>query len=179
KVWTAAEMVRLALPLTVQPASALSFDFLDIPAAANNWNALREVFFSALSDTAAYRPTVLPGILEAEGYSDRAVASPLQSTQGSESPREDAMGGFVSGAWVDFSCRADTARTYRVDLRYRSVTGGSLLIGESGGVSVRVDLPASRTWAEVRTNLSIGAGRRILRVSHRAGAFDLDRIEFE
>lgn len=179
KVWTAADMARLALPLTVRPASALSFNFLDIPAAANDWNAIREVFFGALSDTAAYRPAVLPGTLEAEGYSDHAVASLLQSTQGSESQREDAMGGFVSGAWVDFSCHADTARVYRATLRYRSVTGGSLLIGESGGVPVRVDLPASHAWAEARTNLSIGAGRRILRVSHRAGAFDLDRIEFE
>lgn len=178
--WTGASRARISPALTVQPASALSFDFLDIPEAANAWDAFQEEFFASLADASAYAPAPVPGRLEAEGYSARSGARPIVSDPGSvadTSMAHDAMRG-TAGAWMEVRAAADTARSYAVSVRCRSSAGGRLAIGAPGGPFLaELAVPAGAAWTLVDANVMLVAGTQNIRIAWSAGAIDVDWVE--
>lgn len=178
KVWTGAEMAKFSPPLSVTPASGLSFDFLDVPEAANDWAAYADEYFATLGDTALYAPSALPGRVEAEGYSLRSGPRGALTAAGSAPDAEhgDAMAGSA-GNWLEFRVAADSAATRKVALRYRSAAGGRIALSLAGGATVEAALPASADWTETELDLPLLPGTRLLRASWKEGIFDLDWLE--
>lgn len=179
-LWTAAGLFRLEPPLQVQAASGLSFDFLDIPKAANDWRGFQEEFFASLGEAEAYQPVKLPGVLEAEGYGARAGARGALTAVGSapDTAQGDAMGG-TAGASLEWKVAVDSAGTLRLKVRHRSPAGGRLTVTSGDALIGHIILPAGPEWTETGADLSLAAGSQTLRVTWAQGAFELDRIKAE
>lgn len=181
RAWTGTEMKRFAPPLSVQPASDLAFDFLDIPVAGNAWDAYPNEFFATFANASAYAPVPIPGRLEAEGYSARSAARGILSAPGSapDTSHGDAMAG-QAGAWLDFRIAAAAAMPGTATVRYRSASGGRLKLSDAGGATLaEIVLPASTGWAEAVIDITLAAGVTTVRVAWSEGGSDLDWIEFK
>lgn len=178
KVWTGVEMAKFSPPLSVSPASGLSFDFLDVPDAANDWAAYATEYFATLGDTALYAPVAVPGRVEAEGYAARSGPRGVLTAPGSAPDAEhgDAMTGSAGG-WLEFRIAADSAATRKVALRYRSAAGGRIALSLAGGTPVEAALPAAADWMETELDLTLAEGTQRLRAAWSAGTFDLDWME--
>lgn len=179
--WKDAELAKVSLPLTVTRASSLAFDFLAIPASANDWPLFQDEFFGALGDTAAHPAVALPRLLEAEGYSARSGARGTLTSLGSapDTSLGDAMAG-TEGAWLEFRVAAAEVGTGTVVVRYRAPGGGSMRIGIPGGNPIiEMVLPPASDWMEVTGELPWGAGKSTLRITWYEGTFALDWIEIQ
>lgn len=170
-LWKTAQMVKVSSVLEVQAASNISFDFLDIPASANDWLAYNPEFFATLSDPAAYHPKPVPGSLEAEGYIGRSGISgiPYDSAAGSAGIT------IPAGAYAEYRIEAGSAGRYGVAIRYRCGAGGRLSIGLADQPALsETDLPATIPWREMPVDsVSLPAGTSILRLTSAAGKIDL------
>jgi hypothetical protein len=177
RLWETAQVVKVSSKLQVQPASDLTFDFLDIPEAANNWPGYTEEFYSTLADAEAYAPKAVPGAIPAEGYQGRAnvTAIPFDTAL--------ASGGvsYPTGAWTEYRVTTAAAGKFAVGLRYRSSAGGRMSIGVPGRAALAEgDLPANARWSDASLDsIALEAGTTSLRVTATAGKIDLLGLELK
>jgi hypothetical protein len=172
KVWSAAAgMDLLAPPFIAQAASGPVFDFVDIPRAANDWNAIQDEFFSAITSPEAYHPWPLPGKVEAEAY----VSALDAGVDSSGEAGGEACQWKASGSLAEYAIEVGAAGMHTLEFRYRAA-GPSGLKVFSGftGDTVTVDLPAAADWATVKADIPLEAGAGTLRLENALGAFDLD-----
>ncbi|MDB5105095.1 MAG: hypothetical protein JWP91_2784 [Fibrobacteres bacterium] len=175
--WMGANMVKVSSTLEVQPASDITFDFLDIPFGANDWPAYEEEFYRALSDPAAYHPIAeAPGRFEAEGLSGGAAVGGLPVD--SVTAGVDGIGFSANGS-ADYKLTVSKAGAYRMTVRYRTGGGARIAISAAGGAVLgELPLPASYAWAEaVLDSLPLEAGPLTLRVTGIGGSFNLDWMD--
>jgi hypothetical protein len=176
RVWKTANMVKISSNLSVQPASDITFDFLNIPATANDWNLYQDEVFATLGNPDVYKPKALPGLVEAEGYLNQSGASAIAP---------DSAGGFggvacPAGTWAEYKVSAASAGKFSIVFHYRSGAGGRISIGHPGAAALGgADLAPSIVWAEAAgDSISLEAGTSVLRVESAAGKIDLTGIDF-
>jgi hypothetical protein len=176
-LWRTANMVKVSSKLEVQPASDITFDFLDIPPSANDWPLYSEEFFSTLSNPRVYHAAALPGRLPAEAMIGmtsvgRVVIDSAAGTVGA---------GFGTGSWADYKVSAAQAGDYRLTLRYRSGGGARVSIGLPGQPpQAEITLPPSAVWAEAALDvLPLQAGTYLLRLSDVSGTCNLEWMDFQ
>lgn len=176
-LWRKADMVKVTSTLEVQPASDITFDFLDVPPAANDWALYGEEFFSTLSNPRAYHAAVLPGRLPAEAMIGMAGVGRIAV----DSSVGAAGSAFGAGNWADYKVSVAQAGDYRLTLRYRSTGGARLSIGMPGqGSPAEITLPASAAWNDATLDaLPLQAGTYVLRLSGVSGSCNLDWLDFQ
>ncbi|HKP95604.1 MAG TPA: carboxypeptidase regulatory-like domain-containing protein [Fibrobacteria bacterium] len=174
-LWKNAQMVKVSAALEVQPASDITFDFLDIPLNANDWPQYNEEFYSTLGTPALYAPKPVPGLIEAEAYVGRAGVSAIPFDPGAGS----AGVAFPAGSWTEYRVSAAAAGRFAVRVRYRSEAGGRMSIGLPNQPPLAESaLPPSAAWTEAPLDsVALEAGATVLRVSSTSGKIDL--IGFE
>lgn len=155
------------------PQPADTVDFIDIPRGANDWPAIEDEFYSALTDSAAYHPWPLPGVIQAGAYGAAAevVVAVEPSTQG------EVAAWKSPAAWAEYPVRADTAGNYVVEIRYRADSASQLtLTALPSGRSVIFDLTPATTWSDVTRPITLEAGNQRLRVDGAKGPISIHRI---
>ncbi len=176
-LWKTAQMVKVSSTLEVQPASDITFDFLDIPEAANDWPAYTDEFFSTLANPDAYAPKSVPGSIPAEGYLSRAgvTAIAFDSTL--------ASGGvtYAPGAYTEYRLATAAAGKFSVTLHYRASQGAHLSLGSPGHAPLSEgDLPATLRWSDaVLDSVPLDTGITILRVTATGGRIDLTGLDLK
>jgi hypothetical protein len=177
QAWKTTNMVKVSSRLVVQPASDITFDFLDIPVEANDWDRYQTAFFTTLLNDNLYQPKQLPATFDAEAYSSHAGTGLffLGPTTG---PSGVA---FPTGAWTEYKVNSPRPEKYTLTLRYRSVSGGRLSIGfKNQADAVAVAIPASSGWTKIATeSISFDAGVSLLRIGSMNGKVDLSSIEIQ
>ena len=181
QVWKDARTANLkAPPLVADLSVPAPYDFVDIPEAATDWNAIKDEFFSALNDPAAYHPWPIASGVEAEAYS-ASVNVKVDSNAVEQSEVATWNG---TGTWAEYSVQVDSAGDYKLEIRSQSDSAAQLGLsdspaGASGGAAgtpVMADLQAGPAWTNTMVTLHLEAGARILRVESRKGVFVLNRI---
>jgi hypothetical protein len=173
-VWRGASASDLrGPPLKAAPSARAGYDFIDIPAADNDWQAIEDEFFAAVSDSGAYHPWPVPGRIEAEAY--RAASS--MTVDSSAEEREDVAAWKAPGGWAEYPVDVAASGDYAFSIRYRaSVASGLRILDAASGAAVTVDLPAS-AWTSAEAVLHLEPGRRALRVECVQGALEWNRLE--
>jgi hypothetical protein len=174
-VWKTVDMVKVSSNLVVQPASDITFDFLDIPANANDYSLFQDEVFSTFSDTSAYEPKTVPGVFAAEAYLGNFGISSfsLDSVTGTTGVT------YVKDAWTDYHISVATVGKYSITFRYRSDLGGIMSIIQLGsGASGEVSFPASKDWStNSLDSVSLNAGTSVLRIRSLSGKVDLESLD--
>ncbi len=177
KVWKTANMVRVSDKLVVQPASDITFDFLDIPLSANDGIEFQKEFFSALANTKAYKAYSLPGAFRAEAFSSNIGTSfyNLDSTANVEWTR------FPLGAWANYQIENAAQQTLECNVKYRSALGGKLTLTINGQATmVEMVLPPASSPTDIKIgSILFPAGISTLRISAVEGSVNLDQIDFK
>ncbi|MDB5104428.1 MAG: carbohydrate-binding protein [Fibrobacteres bacterium] len=171
-VWRNARAMDFGGPPLIALASTRSaFDFVDIPAAANDWEAIQEEFFSTITSQEAYHPWALLGQIEAEAYSGRSgIAVDSSAEEG-----EEVAVFKATGSWTEYCVQADAAGVFAMEFRYRCLAPSRLKVSDpASGDSVLVDLPGAPAWGSIKADLPMGAGVRTLRMESAQGAFELN-----
>lgn len=175
-VWKGADMMKVSRAMNVQPASDFTFDFLDIPAAANDWQGYQTEYYAALSDPRAYHAFPLPGRLEAESYQLQSKVGGLwvDSTAGEEGSGYSDGGYSVHKITAAGGAMVPTAR-------YRTGGGATLTLSDASGKTLsELALPAAPDWAEAALPaLDLAAGEKMIRVTISKGSANLDWIDFK
>jgi hypothetical protein len=174
-LWKTARMVKVSSTLEVQTASDITFDFLDIPMAANDWQAYNDEFYATLSNPKAYAPKPVPGSIPVEAYMGESGAG-LFLIDSDAAPMGVAL---PAGAWAEYRVSAAAAGRFAVKVRYRSGAGGRLSIGLPDRPSLaEADLEASMAFKEAALDsVSLEAGTTVLRVQSVTGKIDLTGLE--
>jgi hypothetical protein len=178
RLWKTAQMVKVSSTMEVQNASDITFDFLDIPQDANDWQGYENAFYAALTDPRAYHALPLPGRLEGEGFTGMSAGVSVIASDSATGGEEAVVLGV--GAWTEYKISVATGSIHEFTLRYHSVAGakiglslGSQVAGQ--GVPVELDLPASDDWNEsVLDGLDLAPGTYTLRISGISGTCVLD-----
>jgi hypothetical protein len=172
-VWQGADIVKVSRSLDVKPASDISFDFVDIPEAANDFNGFQAEFYAAMTDPRAYHPAVLPGELEAESY----LASSKTAVQAVDSATGNATIAYSDGGYTEHKISA-AGGSFQAKIRYRSTGGAKLALAWDGEASpAGIQLPGVADWAEAELPaLTLEAGEHTLRVAISGGTASLDWI---
>jgi hypothetical protein len=179
-VWRNARAMDLkAPPLQAEASFREAFDFVDIPYAANDWNAIQEEFFATMNSPLAYHAWPLLGQIEGEAW--RAVSNVTADSSVEEG--EDVALWKAAGSWSEYLVQADQASGYTMEFRYRAAAAATLRItdaasgasGASGDLAV-VELPATAAWTSVKADLSLAQGERVLRFESAKGAFELNWV---
>ncbi len=173
-VWSSARAMDLkGPPLLAEPSIRPDFDFIDIAAASNNWDAIQEEFFSTIASPAAYHAWPLPGQIEAEAY--QAVSGVTTDSSAEEGEWVAAWKG--AGSFADYRVQVDKTGDYVMEFRYRSaVASGLKLVDAVSGDSVVVDPPATLVWSSVKADVHLTAGDRILRLESAKGPLELNWV---
>jgi hypothetical protein len=176
RLWKTAQMVQVSSTLEVQTASDITFDFLDIPLAANEWTRYENAFYAALAEPRAYHPLLLPGRLEGEGFMGVSAGVSVVTADSATGDEAVSLG---AGAWAEFRIAVATGKTHAFTLRYHSVGGAKISLTHMGqAVPMELDLPASADWKEaVFEGLDLASGTYALRVSGISGTCVLDWID--
>lgn len=174
-VWNSAEMRVVSAQLAVAPASNITFDFLDIPGSANDWQKYADEFTAALSDIQAYRSIPLPSRFDAEGYLGNAGVRFLVV----DSTRDEAAVAVQGGGWIDYRVSVAQGGEQAFTVRYRSAAGGRLVLGRPGlAPTATIELPAAPDWAETPAVPAVlEPGTYMLRMGLESGAADIDWFE--
>lgn len=177
-LWKSADMVKVSRTIEVRPASDINFDFLDIPAAGNDWQGYQDEFYATMGDMRAYHPVAVPGRLEAEGFVGMNGIGGvgyivIDSATGGEGAN------CSPGDWMDYRIEPATAGDFKATARYRAGGGAKLLFSLGGQPAfAELVLPPSPDWAEaVLPALPLAAGTHTLRVTVTENA-NLDWIDF-
>jgi hypothetical protein len=172
KVWRSALSANhIGPPLSADLSVPAPYDFVDIPFAANDWKAIEEEFYAAVTDPAAYHPWPLSGGIEAEAYSGASGIKVESVPAGLE---ETAVWNG-SGSWAEYQIRVDTAGTYALEIRYRADSASRLsLSGPDPTELAGVDLPAAPAWDTATATLILAPGVHAVRAQSAKGSFALD-----
>jgi hypothetical protein len=177
QVWKSTDMVKVSSRLVVQPASDITFDFLDIPPEANDWNRYQTEFFSTMLNADLFQSKHLPAAFDAEAYAGHSGTGLffLGPTTG---PSGVA---FPVGAWADYKLTSPNAKKYAITILCRSAAGGRLSVGWPGQSPLaEIEVPASTAWSVVKSEIDFGkAGNQVLRISSVRGQVDLDHLEIQ
>lgn len=174
KVWRTADAVDYAgAPLNAVISVSPPFDFLDIPDAANDWNAIEGEFYATVANPAAYHPCPwVTGVNAAAYWGSSGIVVDSNVTEHAEVTHWSG-----NGAWVEYRIQVDSTADYALDIRYQSDTASRLQISDSpAGAPVMVDLPAMPGWSVASAVLPLSAGTHILRVENLQGRFSLEWI---
>jgi hypothetical protein len=176
-LWKTAQMVKVSSKLEVQTASDITFDFLDVPLAANDWSRYENGFYAALADPRAYHPLALPGRLEGEGFTGMSAGVGVLTSDSTTGEEAVAMG---VGNWTEYKISVAAAGNQKLTLRYRTGGGARLSLGLPGKpILAEIDLPASASWTEtVLDSLPLEAGTYVLRITTTSGSCNIESIGF-
>ena len=177
-LWKSADMVKVSRAIEVRPASDINFDFLDIPAAANDWQGYQDEFYATLADMRAYHPIALPGRVEAEAFVGMNGIGGVGNMIVDSATGNEAANCSI-GDWLDYRIEPAAAGDFKATARYRSGGGAKLLfsLGAQPAFAELV-LPASVDWAEaVLPVLPLATGPQTLRVTVTGGETNLDWLE--
>ncbi|GEM_PF-1369944 len=173
-LWKSAQMVKVSSKIEVQPASDITFDFLDIPATANDWQRYNDEFYSTLANPRAYAPKPLPASIEGEAYNGKSgtglfVLDSAAGTFGVSMPVT---------TWTEYRVTAAVAGRFAVKLRYRSGAGGRMSIGIGDQALAEGALPASMAFTDAALDsISLPQGITVLRATATEGKIDLTGID--
>jgi hypothetical protein len=173
-LWRRADIVKVSRSLEVKPASGLTFDFVDIPEDANDYNGYQTEFYAGLTDPRAYHALALPGRVEAESYTamSKTTAQMIDSTTGNESVA------YADGGYAEYKVTT-AGGSFQAKIRYRSTGGARLDLALDRGAPVAgLQLPGVADWAEIDLpGLVIDSGEHALRATISGGTASLDWIE--
>jgi hypothetical protein len=176
-LWKSADMVKVSRTIEVRPASDITFDFLDIPEGANDWQPYQDEYYATLSDPRAYHPIAVPGRVEAEAFlgMDQVAGLVIDSIAGTEGC------GYAAGSWSEYKLASAAAGDQKATVRYRSGGGAKLSFSQgAGAVLAELVLPPSADWAEADLPaLTFLAGTQVLRVTVSGGSCNLDWLDFQ
>jgi hypothetical protein len=168
-------MVKVNSALEVQAASDITFDFLDIPADANDWQGFNDAFYATMSDSRLYAPIAVPGKIVLEAYYGRSGISyiPYDSTEASTGVA------LPQGAWVDYRVSAAAAGNVTLKLRYRCGAGGTASVGLPDQAPLAgTNLAPTVLWTDAAIDsVPLQAGTTVLRITATAGKVDLIGLE--
>jgi hypothetical protein len=174
-LWKTAQMVKVNSALEVQAASDITFDFLDIPADANDWQGFNDAFYATMSDSRLYAPIAVPGKIVLEAYYGRSGISyiPYDSTEASTGVA------LPQGAWVDYRVSAAAAGNVTLKLRYRCGAGGTASVGLPDQAPLAgTNLAPTVLWTDAAIDsVPLQAGTTVLRITATAGKVDLIGLE--
>jgi hypothetical protein len=160
-------------PLKAAPSARAAYDFIDIPAADNDWQAIEDEFFTAVGDSGAYHPWPVPGRIEAEAY--RAASA--MTVDSSAEEKEDVAAWKGPGGWAEYSVDVAASGDYALSFRYKAdVASGLRILDAASGTAVAVDMPAS-AWTGAEAVLHLDSGRHVLRVECVQGALEWNRMD--
>ena len=174
-VWRGADIVKVSRSMDVKPASDLTFDFVDIPEGANDFNGYQTEFYAALTDARAYHALPLPGRVEAEAYASQVKASPL--VLDSASWNEGCV--YGEGGYADYNANS-TGGGFAGTIRYRSANGAKLSLSiDQGPAAAELALPPASEWTEADLpSLAFPGGDHKLRISVSGGTATFDWLDF-
>jgi hypothetical protein len=174
-LWKTAQMVKVNSALEVQAASDITFDFLDIPADANDWQGFNDAFYAAMGDPRLYTPIPVPGRIALEAYYGRSGISfiPYDSTEASNGVA------LPVGSWADYRVSAAAAGEVTVKLRYRCGAGGTASVGLPDQTPFAgTALSPTVLWSDAAIDsVHLEAGTTVLRITATAGKVDLIGLE--
>jgi hypothetical protein len=174
--WKSADIVKVNRSLEVQPASDITFDFVDIPEAGNDWAAFQSEFYAGITQARAYHPFALPGRVEAEAYANmsKVTVQIADSTTGNES------GAYADGGYGDYRITS-AGGSFQAKIRYRSAGGAKLdgVLDHASASAVSLTLPPASDWAEADLPaLALDAGEHVLNFTISGGSASLDWVDF-
>ena len=149
------------------------FDFIDIPAEANDWELMDRMFFAALADSGAYHPWPVPGMVA--GVSFRSMSGVALDSVAGEG---EIVTGIDPADWVEFALEAPADGNFDLVLRYQGVTAAKVQVSSPGGSTADLDLPAGSGWVETRARLVLGKGVQNVRLSTGSGTWRLSRLQW-
>jgi hypothetical protein len=173
-LWQRADVVKVSRSMEVKPASDITFDFVDIPEDANDFNGYQTEFYAGLTDPRAYHAQALPGRVEAESYTaaSKASAQMIDSATGNESVA------YGTGSYTEHRITS-AGGAFTPKIWYRSAATAKLDIAVDGAEAVSILLTPASDWAAaVLPPVTLAAGEHVMRVTIESGASTLDWIEF-
>ncbi len=173
-LWSGANIVKVSRSMDVKPASNVNFDFVDIPAEANDYGGYQAEFYATLTDPRAYHAFALPGRLEAEAYTvaSKATAQMIDSATGNEAVA------YGNGGYTEHRISSAGGPVVPT-IWYRSSGTGTLEIAVDGVEAGSLQLPPASEWAAAELPpVTLSAGAHVIRVTVSSGSTTLDRIEF-
>jgi len=175
-VWKSADIVKVSRSMEVQPASDITFDFVDIPLAANNWDGYQSEFYASLIRSGAYHPIALPGRVEAEAYNamSKVTVQLADSTTGNESVT------YADSGSTDHRITS-AGGPMAAKILYRSAAGAKLdlFLDHASASAATFTLPAASDWTEAdMPALALDPGEHVLHVTISGGSAVLDWMDF-
>lgn len=176
RVWKSADIVKVNRSMEVQPASDITFDFVDIPEAGNDWAGFQSEFYAGITQARAYHPIALPGKVEAEAYSDmsKVTVQIADSTTGNES------GAYADGGYGDYRITS-AGGSFQAKIRYRSAGGAKLdgALDHASAPTVSLTLPPASDWGEADLPaLALDPGEHVLSFTISGGSASMDWVDF-
>lgn len=174
KIWSDARSANLKAPPMVADLSVPApYDFVDIPASANNWHAMEEEFYATVANSTAYHPWALAGGFEAEAYS----ASFNVKVDSNRTELDEVTTWNGPGSWADYQVQMDSTADYKLEIRYQSDAASQLGISVlPGGLVSPMDMAPGAAWNTATITVHLEAGVHTIRIDSRKGAFSLNRV---
>lgn len=120
----------------------------------------------------------IPGIIQAEKYSEmNGVYAAVTTDEGAG----ECVGSFEAGDWMDYHVRVSTAGEYSVQLRVAGLSEAVVELKNGDATLATVQVPATggwQTWTTVNASVKLAAGDQTLRVTTKAGALNLNWMNF-
>jgi hypothetical protein len=174
EVWRNARAMDLkGPPLLAEASLRTGFDFVDIPAVANNWDAIQEEFFSTITSAAAYHAWPLLGQIEAEAYQRTLNVTADSSAEEGET----VVAWKGAGSFAEYRVQVEKAGDYVMEFRYRALAAAALRIADStSGDTTLVELPVAAAWTSLKADVHLPAGERVLRFESAKGPMDVNWV---
>lgn len=167
RVWSSAQGAYFATPLVPSP-----FDYVDIPKAANDWSAMHEEFFAAITRPEAYHPFPA-GRIPGGNYGANLRVRP--DTAGGQA---EAGAEFTGrGSWADYRIEVPSAGDWSVEIRYRTDVPAGIKVSDlASGLSEAGSLLPTVEPAQLTLRLPLEAGVRSLRLESIRAEFRVDAM---
>lgn len=122
----------------------------------------------------------IPGVIEAEQYADQRGT---RNIDGSDVDGGQVVGYIENGDYLEYDIKVNQNRTYTVDIRLASATGGSTIDITANGSNVgSLSVPNTggwKTWRTVSVQAALTTSHNKLRLAFRGGAgyfVDINRL---
>ena len=147
-------------------------------------------------------PWPIPGVIQAENYDlggQDIAYNDLTATNLGGAYRNDAVdietctdganafdvGYIEAGEWLEYTVNVQATTKYSIDIRVAAIAAGEKIHIEIDGINVTgaLTIPNTTGWDTWQTvtieNISLMAGKRIMRVVMETGDFNLNFVEFK